>query len=77
MLCNEKRHSCADLEQLRLHLSAVYELWSGQSAFLGLSKIQVMLGVVNSGLRPTFPQNCPTWYSTLAVACWAQSPVAR
>ena len=63
--------------ELKLHLSAVYELWSGQIAFTGLSKIQVMAGVVNSGLRPSFPCNCPTWYSTLAVACWAQSPAAR
>ena len=70
-------HSAESGQVLTFHLFVVYELWSGQIAFPGLSKIQVMAGVVNSGLRPSFPRNCPTWYSTLAVTCWAQSPAAR
>ncbi len=34
---------------------AVFELWTGKAAFAGLSKVQVMVGVVSSGLRPVFP----------------------
>ena len=56
---------------------AVYELWTGKSAFPGLSKVQVMVGVVSSSLRPAFPTHCPSWYSALAAACWAQAATSR
>lgn len=55
----------------------MYELWTGKIAFPGLSKVQVMVGVVSSGLRPAFPLHCPIWYSSLAAACWAQSAASR
>ena len=56
---------------------AVFELWTGKAAFAGLSKVQVMVGVVSSGLRPVFPLHCPAWYSSLAAACWMQSADSR
>ena len=58
-------------------LPAVYELWTGHSAFSGMSKLQIMAGVVSSGLRPKLPRDCPAWYSSLAAACWATSPTRR
>ncbi|KAL0055614.1 hypothetical protein WJX82_002414 [Trebouxia sp. C0006] len=55
----------------------MFELWTGQAAFAGLSKVQIMVGVVSSGLRPVFPLHCPAWYSSLAAACWMQSADSR
>lgn len=55
----------------------MFELWTGKAAFAGLSKVQVMVGVVSSGLRPVFPLHCPAWYSSLAAACWMQSANSR
>lgn len=57
--------------------SAVWEVWTGRAPFQRLSKMQVMLAVVNEGLRPEFPAGCPAWYVSLAAACWQQDPQQR
>ena len=49
----------------------------GESAYDGISKMQVMFGVVSEGLRPLFPQNTPHWYSQIATACWRETPTQR
>ncbi len=70
-------HRCADVCRVTMVCCAVFELWTGQAAFAGLSKVQIMVGVVSSGLRPVFPLHCPAWYSSLAAACWMQSADSR
>lgn len=49
----------------------------GEAAYLGISKMQVMFGVVSEGLRPVFPANTPPWYSQIASACWRQDARRR
>ena len=49
----------------------------GEPAYTGISKMQVMFGVVSEGLRPVFPANTPPWYSQIAAACWRQDPKRR
>jgi len=49
----------------------------GEPVYQGISKMQVMFGVVSEGLRPIFPPNTPPWYSQIADACWRQEPKRR
>ena len=49
----------------------------GEPAYHGISKMQVMYGVVSEGLRPCFPPNTPKWYCQLASACWRKDPRRR
>ena len=49
----------------------------GEPAYQGISKMQVMFGVVSEGLRPTFPPNTPPWYAQIATACWRKDPRRR
>lgn len=56
---------------------AVWEALMGEIAYDGISKMQVMFGVVSEGLRPLFPPNTPKWYSQIATACWREGPKQR
>ena len=49
----------------------------GEPAYQGISKMQVMFGVVSEGLRPVFPPNTPPWYAQIAEVCWRREPKRR
>jgi hypothetical protein len=50
-----------------------------QTAFQGVASNPAKLihAIVADGLRPTFPEGTPEWYSSLAARCWAAAPRAR
>lgn len=56
---------------------AVWEALMGESAYQGISKMQVMFGVVSEDLRPVFPPNTPPWYAQIATASWRKDPKRR
>ena len=56
---------------------AVWEALMGEPAYQGISKMQVMFGVVSEGLRPVFPPNTPPWYAQIAEVCWRREPKRR
>lgn len=45
--------------------------------FKGLLEGDLVVGVCDQGLRPTFPPGCPASYVALAQQCWADDPSLR
>jgi hypothetical protein len=50
-----------------------------QVAFQGFIHMpaKMLHAVINDGVRPTFPEGTPEWYSSLAARCWAAAPKHR
>ena len=62
---------------LDVWLAAVWEAYMGEAPYGGLTKLQIMYGVVTEGLRPHFPPGAPSWYCNLASTCWSRFRHAR
>jgi hypothetical protein len=56
---------------------AVWELWTGETAFEGQHMGQVCAAVVVRDDRPAVPPDMPPDYTALMQACWAREPEAR
>lgn len=48
-----------------------------QVPYNDMTPLQAAVGVVQKGLRPGIPTNCPPALATVMVACWDTSPAAR
>jgi hypothetical protein len=57
--------------------TAVWELLVRDRPFKGLLEGDLVVGVCDQGLRPTFPPGCPASYVALAQQCWADDPSLR
>ena len=49
----------------------------GEEPYSGMSKMQIMFGVVSEGLRLRFPASTPSWYTRIAKKCWHTDPKRR
>lgn len=59
------------------YAAAVWELLTGDRPFRGLLEGDLLLGVCEQGMRPSFPPGAPADYVALAKQCWADSPAER
>ncbi|GIL45404.1 hypothetical protein Vafri_2654 [Volvox africanus] len=55
----------------------LYELYTGEQAYLDIPQPMLAYHVATSGGRPLLPSHCPAAYRGLAKACWASDPTAR
>lgn len=55
----------------------MWSLLSGQPLHTDMTAMQVMWGVVQSGLRPDMPERVPRAYAKIIKLCWAESPADR
>jgi serine/threonine protein kinase len=55
----------------------LWELCTLQQPYAGLNPKQVILGVVQKGLRPPVPQNVPVVLGRLIQGCWSTDPNKR
>ncbi|GIL72275.1 hypothetical protein Vretimale_424 [Volvox reticuliferus] len=55
----------------------LYELYTGDQAYLDVPQPMLAYHVTTSGGRPVLPPHCPAAYRGLAKACWAPEPTAR
>lgn len=56
---------------------AVWELLTRDRPFRGLLEGDLVVGVCDQGLRPTFPAGCPQSYVALAQQCWSEDMSQR
>jgi len=53
-------------------------LTRGQEPFVGIDNVlEIALGVMNNGFRPSVPADCPPVYRKIMTDCWAQHPEDR
>ncbi|KAG2485770.1 hypothetical protein HYH03_015484 [Edaphochlamys debaryana] len=55
----------------------LWELLTCKVPYSDMTPLQAAVGVVQKGLRPGIPPNCPAPLADLMEACWAGSPTAR
>ncbi|KAG2484691.1 hypothetical protein HYH03_016520 [Edaphochlamys debaryana] len=55
----------------------MWEVLTGQPVYMGLNSDQIIERVQNEGLRPTFPPDTPSEFSSLANRCWDVDPRRR
>ncbi|CAI5700425.1 unnamed protein product [Peronospora effusa] len=55
----------------------VWEIFTGQCPYDGMTQIQVALGVLNHDLRPPIPRSCPRFFARLIRSCWIREPSLR
>eukprot|EP00798_Chlamydomonas_sp_ICE-L_P026183 gene26183-11908_t len=55
----------------------MWELLTCRVPYADMTPLQAAVSVVQKGLRPTIPGNCPPAVAELMQLCWAQSPAAR
>lgn len=48
-----------------------------QIPYSDMTPLQAAVGVVQKGLRPALPQNCPAQLAAVMSACWDASPLHR
>jgi len=48
-----------------------------QVPYSDMTPLQAAVGVVQKGLRPGIPPNCPPMLADLMAAAWEQNPAAR
>lgn len=53
----------------------LWEVYTRQEIYEGLSAAQIIAKVANEGLRPHVPRDCP--WSRIMTDCWKQDPVGR
>lgn len=58
-------------------LSVLWELFTRQTPHAKLAAKEVGLKVLQEGLRPAIPHNCPAPYSQLMQQCWDEDPTVR
>ena len=56
---------------------AVWELYSGEALFEGMTVGQVLYAVVYDNKRPAVPNGCPREYASLMRDCWKADPAQR
>lgn len=55
----------------------VWEVYTGETPYGGMNKMQIIVGVASDDMRPEFPRSCPDWLSSLAIQCWSANPDDR
>lgn len=55
----------------------LWELLTCKVPYSDMTPLQAAVGVVQKGLRPGIPANCPKEVAELMQACWAGNPAAR
>jgi serine/threonine protein kinase len=53
----------------------LWEVYTRQEIYEGLSAAQIIAKVANDGLRPVVPKDCP--WTKIMTDCWKQEPVGR
>ena len=56
---------------------AVWEIFTAEQLYEGLTVGQVLYAVAYSGSRPTVPPGCPPRYAEVMEACWCSEPNDR
>lgn len=79
-----QRHSCRHLPTSSITATAcsslfpaVCELWTCERVHAHKTAGQVFRGVVEEGLRPPVPADCPARYASLMQSCWEAEPHNR
>ena len=55
----------------------LWELLTCKVPYSNMTPLQAAVGVVQKGLRPGIPPNCPPAVAEIMEACWDQSPARR
>ena len=55
----------------------LWELLTGRVPYADMSPLQAAVGVVQKGLRPPIPSDCPTVLADVMRQCWAKNPNDR
>lgn len=55
----------------------LWELLTGQVPYSDMTPLQAAVGVVQKGLRPPIPSNCPPPLADIMRLCWQRDPVVR
>ncbi|KAK9850773.1 hypothetical protein WJX84_012168 [Apatococcus fuscideae] len=55
----------------------IWELLTGRVPYADMTPLQAAVGVVQKGLRPPIPANCPPALATLMQDCWVRNPKDR
>eukprot|EP00878_Enallax_costatus_P020965 GHUV01022181.1.p1 GENE.GHUV01022181.1~~GHUV01022181.1.p1 ORF type:complete len:482 (+),score=159.09 GHUV01022181.1:903-2348(+) len=55
----------------------LWELLTCKIPYSDMTPLQAAVGVVQKGLRPAIPPNCPPQLTTMMAACWDASPMHR
>lgn len=55
----------------------IWELLTCKVPYSDMTPLQAAVGVVQKGLRPGIPPNCPGPLAEVLEACWAQLPASR
>ena len=55
----------------------LWELLTGKVPYQEMTPLQAAIGVVQKGLRPTIPQDCPPPLANIMRQCWAKNPKDR
>lgn len=55
----------------------LWELITGMLPFQNMTAVQAAFAVVNKGLRPTIPQDCPPALAEIMSRCWDANPEVR
>uniref|UniRef100_A0A1D1ZPD5 non-specific serine/threonine protein kinase n=1 Tax=Auxenochlorella protothecoides TaxID=3075 RepID=A0A1D1ZPD5_AUXPR len=55
----------------------LWELLTGRVPYADMTPLQAAVGVVQKGLRPPLPLNCPPALAETMRACWVRDPAAR
>jgi serine/threonine protein kinase len=55
----------------------LWELLTGRIPYSDMTPLQAAVGVVQKGLRPPIPPNCPPPLSDIMRLCWQRDPNVR
>lgn len=55
----------------------LWELLTGRIPYSDMTPLQAAVGVVQKGLRPPIPPNCPPPLSDIMRLCWQRDPSVR
>ncbi|KAJ7514969.1 hypothetical protein O6H91_23G067200 [Diphasiastrum complanatum] len=55
----------------------MWELITGSLPFQNMTAVQAAFAVVNKGVRPVIPQDCPPALAEIMIRCWDASPDVR
>ncbi len=55
----------------------LWELLTGKVPYSDMTPLQAAVGVVQKGLRPVIPANCPPTLAAIMQDCWQRNATAR